>query len=270
MRKANLIVLAASVLLWPLAASGQPTIEDLADRRPNLAQPDFTIVNLPTTLRVPRYRSAFRVTHRFNRTLGQGTFGDLASDFFGIDSGALIGLEYRFGLMRGLQVGILRTSDRMIDLFTQYSLLRRGRTALDVAAAVDGTDNFSDSYSPSLGLVLSYELGQSGAFYVNPRWVNNANLLPAGDGVDNDTYFLGLGARLRVRPTIYLVGEFVPRVGYEPGVHHGSFGIEKRSGGHVFQLNFSNGLGNTPGQVARGGSGSEDWYLGFNISRKFF
>jgi hypothetical protein len=24
------------------------------------------------------------------------------------------------------------------------------------------------------------------------------------------------------------------------------------------------------GQLARGGTGSEDWYLGFNISRKFF
>ena len=49
-----------------------------------------------------------------------------------------------------------------------------------------------------------------------------------------------------------------------------SFGIEKRAGGHVFQLNFSNGFGTTMGQLARGGTGSEDWYLGFNISRKFF
>ena len=78
------------------------------------------------------------------------------------------------------------------------------------------------------------------------------------------------GARLRIRPTVYLIGEFIPRVGYTPGVNHGTFAIEKRAGGHVFQLNFSNGLGNTPGQLARGGTGSEDWYLGFNISRKFF
>jgi hypothetical protein len=58
--------------------------------------------------------------------------------------------------------------------------------------------------------------------------------------------------------------------GYDPGVHHGSFGLEKRAGGHVFQVNFSNGFGTTMGQVARGGTGGEDWYLGFNISRKFF
>ena len=69
---------------------------------------------------------------------------------------------------------------------------------------------------------------------------------------------------------VYLVGEFIPRLGYEPGVNYGTFGIEKRAGGHVFQLNFSNGFGTTMGQLARGGTGSEDWYLGFNISRKFF
>ena len=273
MRNAIFVCLLAAAVAMPSTALGgqnPPTVEDLADRRPNPSQPDFTIVNLPTTLRVPRFRSAFRVTHRFSRSLGQGDFGDLASDMFGIDSGALIGLEYRFGLMRGLQVGILRTSDRTIDLFTQYSLLRRGSRAVDVTASIDGTDNFTDSYSPALGLILSQELGTRGALYVQPQWVDNSNPAAATAGVDNDTFKVGLGARLRITPTVYLVGEYIPRIGYDPGVNHGTFAIEKRAGGHVFQLNFSNGLGNTPGQLARGGTGSQDWYLGFNISRKFF
>ena len=33
-------------------------------------------------------QSAFRVTHRFTRPLGQGDFGNLAEDLFGLDSGA--------------------------------------------------------------------------------------------------------------------------------------------------------------------------------------
>ncbi len=49
-----------------------------------------------------------------------------------------------------------------------------------------------------------------------------------------------------------------------------SFGIEQRAGGHVFQLNFSNGFGTTLAQVARGGTACDDWYLGFNLSRKFY
>jgi hypothetical protein len=42
------------------------------------------------------------------------------------------------------------------------------------------------------------------------------------------------------------------------------------AGGHTFQLNFSDGFGTTMGQLARGGTDSDNWYLGFNISRKFF
>ena len=51
---------------------------------------------------------------------------------------------------------------------------------------------------------------------------------------------------------------------------HATFAVEKRAGGHMFQLNFSNSFGNTPAQTARGGTSNDDWYLGFNISRKFF
>lgn len=275
-------LLAATLLVWtaPALAQGaaagvaQPAApEDDPDMDPNRSQPDFVLVNLPTTLRVPRFKSAFRVTHRFGRPLGQGDFASLAEDLFGLDSGALIGLEYRFGLMRGLQAGILRTSDRTIEFFSQYSLLQQRDGApvgLGVIASIDGTNNFRDSYSPALGVVVSRELGDRGALYAEPLWVNNSNPLPSELTDDNDTFMVGLGARIRVRPTVYVVGEFIPRAGFAPGAHHGTFGIEKRAGGHVFQLNFSNGQGNTMGQLARGGTASDDWYIGFNISRKFF
>jgi hypothetical protein len=253
------------------AAPAQAPADD-PDKDPNRAQPDFTLIGLPTTLRVPRFSSAFRVTHRFLRPLGAGDFGDLVEDLFGIDSGAQIGLEYRFGLMRGLQVGIHRTSDKTIEFFTQYSLLqqRNAGFGLDVFASIDGTNNFKDSYTPAIGVAVSRELGRFGAVYVEPIWVNNSNPLPSELTDDNDTFIIGLGARLAIRPTVYLVGEFLPRVGYDVGANQASFAIEKRAGGHVFQLNFSNGFGTTMGQLARGGTSSDDWYLGFNISRKFF
>ena len=249
-----------------------PPAADDADLDPNVSQPDFTIVNLPTTLRLPRMKSALRVTHRFLRPLGQDDFGSLAEDLFGLDNGAIIGLEYRFGLMSGLQGGILRTSDRTIEFFGQYNVLNQGSgdaVGLGVLTSVDGTNNFRDDYSPAIGIALSRELGEHGAVYVEPVWVGNSNLFDLPDE-DNSTFLVGLGARLRVRPTVYLTGEFSPRAGYSPGAHQASFAIEKRAGGHVFQLNVSNGFGNTMGQLARGGTARDDWYLGFNISRKFF
>lgn len=269
----SMVVAAATVLVLGLCAPSLATAQDDPDRDLRLSQPDFTLITLPTTLRLPRYRSAFRVTHRFLRPLGEGDFSDLLSDFFGLDTGAQIGLEYRFGLMRGLQAGIHRTSDKTIAFFSEYSVMQQqnnGMFGLAAIASIDGTNNFQDSYSPALGAVLSRELGTYGALYFEPIWVNNSNPDPSELVDHNDTFIFGLGARVRIRPTVYVVGEFMPRTGYTPGVNQGSFGIEKRAGGHVFQLNFSNGFGTTMGQIARGGTSSDDWYLGFNISRKFF
>ena len=188
------------------AAAGQRQValEDDPDLDIDPLQPDFTLIGLPTTLRMPRMKSAFRVTHRFTRSLRQGDFGSLASDFFGIDSGAAIGLEYRFGLMRGADVGIRRTNDRTIEFEAEYNLLTQVRNAkpigLSAFASIDGTNNFRDSYSPALGVVLSRTLGRAGTVYVDPIWVNNSNPLPSVLADNNDSFLLGLGNRLRIRP----------------------------------------------------------------------
>lgn len=257
-----------------VAASSQ-TPDDDPDRDPNLAQPDFNLASLPTSARLPRNGSAFRITHRFTRPLGDGDFSGLVEDLFGLDSGAQIGLEYRFGLFRGGQVGVHRTSNRTIQLFALYDVWSQrygapiGITAL---GSIDGTNNFRDSYSAGLGVVLSRELDDRAAVYVEPIWVNNTNAQPSElTAEDNSSVMLGLGIRARIRPTVYVFAEASPRVaGYDPGATQISFGVEKRAGGHLFQLNLSNGFGTTLAQIARGAASYDDWYLGFNISRKFY
>jgi hypothetical protein len=274
----NLMTAAALMFLTasgPTAGPPRPVqdqAEASSDRAVNPSQPDFTIIGLPTTLRMPRFASAFRVTHRFTRSLGAGNFGDLASDFFGFDAGGQIGLEYRFGILSGTQVGIHRTSDRTIQFFAQHHLVEEGKSpvGIDIIATAEGTENFKDSYSPGIGAVISRTLGKHGALYAHPIWVNNTNNLPSEIVDDNNTIMLGVGARLRIRPTVYVVAEAVPRFGFEPDSVYTSFGIEKRKGGHSFQINFSNGFGTTIAQLSRGGVDSDTWYIGFNISRKFF
>jgi hypothetical protein len=258
------------MLLWASASFAQAPDDEAL----KLEEPDFTLISLPTSLRLPKFKSAFRVTHRFTRPLSEGDFGDLVGDLFGIDAGAVIGLEYRFGIVPGGQIGIHRTSDKTIEFFGQYGVLRQGpRFPLEVAVlgSVEATNNFQDAKTPSLGAIVSRHVGTYAAFYVEPIWVNNSNPLPAELADHNDTFMIGLGARVRIRPTVYIVAETAPRAaGYRPGTSHGSFAIEKRAGGHSFQLNFSNSFGTTMRQIARGGSNATDWYMGFNISRKFF
>jgi len=260
----------SAVLLVPSIARAQAADDPAALK---LAEPDFTLIGLPTSLRLPKYGSAFRVTHRFTRPLNDD-FGAVASDLFGIDGGAQIGLEYRFGIMKNGQIGIHRTSNRTIEFFGQYSVARQSSSMwfdISALATIDGTNNFKDSYSPALGAIVSRTIGTRAAFYFEPIWVNNTNQLPSELVDHNDSFMIGLGTRLRIRPTVYIVGEFAPRAaGYSPNVNHGSIAIEKRAGGHSFQLNFSNAQGTTMAQIARGGGLVNDWYLGFNISRKFY
>ena len=255
----------------PAASATPPAQEDDPDRDPNDAQPDFYVATLNTNLRLPKGKWNFRLTHRFLRTMGEGDFGDLASRLFGLDGGAQIGLDLKYGLARGLDVGIYRTSDRTIQLQGRYNLIKDGNGPIGVGlvANVDGTDNFSDEFSPGFALVLSRELGDRGAIYLQPSYIGNSNLINETD--DDYTVLAGVGARLRLGRNRYLFAEWSPRVsGFDSGVNLISTGFEQRYGGHVFQLNISNGFATTLAQVARGGTGDEDWYLGFNLTRKFF
>jgi uncharacterized beta barrel domain-containing protein DUF5777 len=254
------------------------------------AEPDFVVVNLPTGLRLPLFKSNFRLTHRFAGNLRRGSFGDQAASLFGIDQGATIGFEYRFAVARHVQAAFYRSSfDRTIQLHGKYDAVRQRRSipaSLSAIVSVEGTDNFQEQYAPALGVTASRIIGTRVAAYLTPVYAFNtaASLEPIvhDDGHDTshhggtasgprrDTTYLGIGGRVRVGGTTYVAGEIVPRVGgYRPDEASYGISVEKRVGGHVFSLTFTNSAGTTLAEVARGGS-ANTLHLGFNLGRKFF
>src|SRR5215831_18842855 len=102
-----LTLLFTFVVAAPVFAQTQDDDDD-AKLRP--AEPDFTLINLPTTLPLPVHGGNFHLTHRFAGNLRQGSFSDNASSLFGLDRGAFIGLEYRFGVVKHLEAAVYRTS----------------------------------------------------------------------------------------------------------------------------------------------------------------
>jgi hypothetical protein len=251
--------------------NGSDVATDDDDAALVLAEPDFRVLNLPSTLRLPLHGSNFQLTHRFNGNLRQGTLGANAGSLFGLDQGAAVGFEYRFGIARHLQGAVYRTAiDKTIQFYGKYDAVRQGRSipvSLSALVSVEGSDNFRERYSPALGVVASRTAGNRLAMYATPLWVHNTAALL---NIDRDTFFVGVGGRVRVGSTVYVVAEVAPRAaGYTPDKPAYGFGIEKRAGGHMFQLNFNNGQGTTFGQLARGGS-PNSLYLGFNLARKFF
>ncbi len=259
----------------PAASATPPAVQDDdPDRDPNDSQPDFYVATLNTNLRLPKGKWNFRLTHRFLRPRSaRATSAISRARLFGLDGGAQIGLDLKYGLVpRSSTSASIARSDRTIQLQGRYNLISDGNgpIGLGLVANVDGTDNFSDEFSPGFAVVLSRELGDRGAIYFQPSYVGNTNITAIE--IDDDyTVLAGIGVRLRFARNSYVFVEGSPRVsGFDSGVDMISFGFEQRYGGHVFQLNFSNGFATTLAQVARGGTASDNWYLGFNLTRKFF
>jgi hypothetical protein len=251
------------------ATTAQPADDDDARLRP--IEPDFSLVNLPTTLPLPLHAGNFHLTHRFNENLRNDSFGTQLSNLFGLDQGATIQFEYRFGVLKHLEAIASRTNvDRDIQFSGKYDAFHLSASmpiGFSAIASIEGGNNFKTRYTPALGAVVSRTLGTVAAVYVSPFWAHNT--FP-GTGVTRDTGYVGIGARVRIVPSVYVVGEVTPRVGgYVPGDAEYAFALEKRVGAHVFSLTFANTAATTYGQIARGGNPGA-LYLGFNLARKFF
>jgi hypothetical protein len=254
----------------PPAATTQPAGED-DDEKLRPLEPDFTLVNLPTTLPLPVHAGNFHLTHRFNENLRRDSFGTQLSNLFGLDEGATIQLEYRFGVVKHLEAIVSRTNvDRDIQFSAKYDAFHESASrplGFSAIVAIEGGNNFKTRYTPAVGVVVSRTLGAVAAVYATPIWAHNT--LP-GASVLQNTFYVGLGTRVRIVPTVFVVGEVSPRVsGYAPGDPEFAFAFEKRVGAHVFALTFANGPATTYGQLARGGNPGS-LYFGFNLARKFF
>lgn len=270
--RSTLIFTVFSILVLGAAPAYAQGASDDDDAKLRPAEPDFALVNLPTTLPLPVHGGNFRLTHRFAGNLRQGSFSDNASNLFGLDQGAVIGFEYRFGVVKHVEAAVYRTSfDKTFQFYGKYDAMHQTAghpIGVSGIVAVEGTNNFQDHYAPSLGVSLSHTLpGERVALYAVPMWTHNS---AAATDVNRDTFYLGVGGRVRFLSSAYLVGEVSPRLnGYAPGDPEYGFGVEKRVGGHFFTLTFTNTFSSTFAQVARGGSPAT-LYLGFNLARKFF
>jgi len=146
---------------------------------------------------------------------------------------------------------------------------------------VEGQNNFHSTntsgtdigYTPAFGVALSRTLGSVASVYVDPIFVHNTQDAGLADKVN--TFYVGIGGRVRLAPSTFVVGEVTPRLsGYVQGTAEVAFALEKRVGGHVFSLVIANTQATTYGQLARGASlgsdGHSPIYIGFNLARKFY
>jgi len=224
----------------------------------------------------------FIISHRFGR-LNSGGY-----HFFGLDdSNIRLGLDY--GIADRLNVGVGRNSfEKTFDGFVKYKLVRqRKASAGNVPVSVVGLASFAlktlkdadNEFDFSQGLAYTYQaiiarkFSPSFSFQLSPTIIHRNAVLEASDA--NVVYALGVGGRVKLTTRISFNAEYYYQFDRAANtmMHNAvAIGFDIETGGHVFQLHFTNSramiekgfITQTDGDFTDG-----DIHFGFNISRTF-
>jgi hypothetical protein len=240
------------------------------------------IINTQTVESPAKGNLNFVIQHRFGQ-LNSGSY-----NFFGLDNATLrLGLDY--GITDDLDVGIGRSSYlKTFDGYLKYKLLKQTEgPQMPLSVSVLGTvtdyteDEPTETYldmrlrtAYSVQLLLARKFSRWLSLQLSPTWLHY-NLVPTVED-KNDIFALGLGGRVKITKRMSIDAEYdiVPTGQVvSTSVHNSlSLGWDIETGGHVFQLVFSNSQSMLPTQYlaqTTGTWGKGDIYFGFNISRNF-
>ncbi|QEC51128.1 hypothetical protein EDD80_101404 [Anseongella ginsenosidimutans] len=222
------------------------------------------------------------ISHRF------GQVDNGVQTFFGLDdANTMLSLEY--GISDKLQVALQRSSfNKMVDGFLKYRFLDQTRddrmpfsAALFLEATVNTTAtsdeavvrrDFKHRWAYVTQVLLARKFGEAFSLQLSPTLLHR-NLVPLNeDPVDLPA--LGAGARYKLSERMSLNLEYFYRFREDAAGSHNPFaiGLDIETGGHVFQLHFTNArqmtergfLTETSGDFFKG-----NIHFGFNISRVF-
>ncbi len=238
------------------------------------------VINGQSMEMIPKGALDFRILHRFGELNGG------AYEFFGLDQASMrIGLDY--GIMKNLTVGVGRsTAKKELDGFVKYRILQQSTGAKNMPFSlvyVGGmtcyldTNAFEGNYFTNRlafynQLVIGRKFNERFTFQLTPTFLHRNLVLLASE--PNDLYALGAGGRVKVTKRIAITGDyFYVFNNTDPAaVDPLSVGVDIETGGHVFQLHFSNCIGmNERAFLAdtQGKWGKGEVRFGFNLSRIF-
>lgn len=218
------------------------------------------------------------ISHRFG-TLNSGGY-----NLFGLDIATIrLGLEY--GITDNLGVSIGRSSaTKTYDGYLKYKLLRQQPGTMPVSVAFLGGLAYrsaredspgysaSDRTSFTAEAMIARKFNSTFSFQLTPVWVHKNRLFPLTDDA-YDVFAVGLGARVKVTRSLAVNAEYYPRLN-DAGINYDAIGIglEIETGGHVFDLVFTNSEGMTDRRYVTETDGNffdGDIHFGFNLTRTF-
>lgn len=236
------------------------------------------IVNGHSIETIGKYNLDFRISHRFGM-LNSGSY-----NLFGLDNATMrIGLDY--GVTNRLMIGLGRsTVDKEIDGFVKYKILRQSTGKINMPVTVTyvgsamqqtikGSDelSFGQRMSYCNQLLIARKFSDAVSLQLTPTWVH-INMVDFKNE-DNDIFALGIGGRAKISKRVALTADFYPQFNRLTNRTNSlAIGVDIETGGHVFQLHFTNSTGMTERSFITntlGNWGDGDIHFGFNITRLF-
>ena len=238
------------------------------------------IINFESTKLVGKGGFYFVVSHRF------GSVKNGFENLFGLDE-AVTHLNFIYGLTEGINVSASRSSNQKIyELASKFRIIKQserfpfslvGYTSVLANTALS-TDNlpkleFKHRLSYVAQLLISRKVNNKLSLQFTPTFFHDNYVV--NDFQDNSQFGLIFGGRYKIGKRWSFNLEYGTHLNRAKNSLYNnplSLGFDLETGGHVFQLHFTNSqfmnangvMGNSTGDWSEG-----DFYFGFNISRSF-
>ncbi len=243
------------------------------------------LINMNTVEMLAKGASEFRISHRF------GKFNSGFYNFYGLDQATIrLGLDY--GITDWLNVGFGRSSlQKNYDGFIKARLLRQVKGGMPISLAMfssmavsatkpvqdDPTDVFYGRIAYTHQVILAKKFSEYFSWQIAPTLVHRNLVNTAAD--KNTVFAVGTGGRLKLTKRMSLNAEYFYRIRTDANSptfteNNDSFslGLDIETGGHVFQLHFTNSVSMIEkGFIAETQGKWQDGAInfGFNITREF-
>jgi len=241
------------------------------------------VINLHSLENTAKGVLDIKISHRF------GFLSGGAYELFGLDQASIrIGGEY--GISDRLMIGLGRSSfQKTYDGFLKYKILRqsKGKKNMPVTASLLATsaiqtlkfqdpdrDNlFSSRLYYTIQGIIGRKFSESFSLQLSPTLVHR-NLVATNEEA-NDVLALGIGSRMKLTKRTSINVEYIyvaPDQIADGFTNSLSIGFDIETGGHVFQLHFTNSTSMIEkGFIAEntGNFFDGDIGFGFNVSRVF-
>lgn len=280
----NIILPLACLLLLGGSACAQEDLlsqldsTQVQDTYATAAFKGLQVITLQSTKMPAKKEFYFVVSHRF------GTVKGGISEFFGFDD-ATTKIGGIYGLTDWLAVsGSRHTLSKVYETSVKYRLARQsdlfpfeivGYNTLDINSLLKKDDypkiEFSDRLTYITQLIVSRKISERLSLELVPSYIHKNLYNPE---IENDNQFaLGYGGRMKISKRLSVNLEYAYNFN-KPDFYKNplSVGLDVETGGHIFQLLFTNSQSMTESGYltsANGDWGKGDFFFGFNLYRVF-